>query len=394
MPTFTFNGQPITPTRGWNQDIGAHYSAGVGFRFVGFKEPRVFSLGAYDRTHTIALQARDICTIRPDTVTPSEFIWPGQGPEDFRSGGAFGISPFGDADGIATHDAIMRRCPVALIDPATGRQIKPTNLAGYDCVRFSQIPGYAPNTGTKCYDDQHLVRAYRVGLMYLKDPFVEMDLKALLHDWKLVWMPRLDSALTMPAGQGHGNLGRAFAWGVHLAFVLGDTNVTTKARDVVRHLAHPTTGAIQRLKYGSFYGNPDPWTTNGVPTNVDVSQGIELDMHVLVFAEIGCTEQAHRLAQTVLSQPRKKWIAWNDGAGVGNAPADIEHAWIGIAGAGKYLGAATGTALARAWPIPHPPHLPPYNTIPVGPFQDTAKIRAALAGWAAWGKMRPAMEWL
>lgn len=394
--TFKYNGSPFTPRRGWNAPQACHYSPAHGLRFVAFKTPRAFTLEAYGRTHSISLQARGICTVRPTTTTCSQFTFPGVGPEDFRAGSAIGISPYGDPDPIETHDAIMRRCPIALNDPGSGRVlgVKNVDATGYALDGFTQLKGYAPNTGIKRYDDQHGVRAYRVGLLHKRDPFVDMDLAALLLDWKLAWLPRMDEMLAGPAGMGHGNAGRALAWGVYLAVLRQDSATCDKARAVVRHIQDPNTGLLQRLRQGEFFGSPHPWSPvseggSGVPAGVDVAQGIEAAMHVLVLFELGMPNEAWKLADTLLAAPTRKWIDCRDGKGIGVHGADPFHAWFAIGRAAK-ANATRGRAYALKWPVPKPAYMGgaagPYATIPL--------VKGALTSWGDVGKSRLALEYL
>lgn len=395
MITITINDVNHTITRGWTKlspTLGCHYVAGVGVRFYS-KARALVKIKAYNIDTTYQFESRGVCTIRPTTTALTQYVFNGVGPEDFRAGGAMGINPCGDSRPIEEHDAIMRRCPLGLYDMETGRALGVGNVqaAGYDLVRFSQIQGYEANQGLRPYDGQHLIRAYRIGLLRLNDIFVKMDLKMILLDAKIVWTPRVAAILNGPANQGNGNVGREWAWVTYLAILMEDTAFINKMKSIAVHIINKNNGLIQRLKDGSFWGSPHPWAPSpggsGVATSIEVAQDIEAAMHVMVLIKLGLTAEAKLLAKTILAAPTRKWINWATGLGVGSHYADTHHPWFAL-GALAQIDPNLARTYAKAWPVPKPAYMGGSD----GPYASLVEIKNALIKWEEPGKSRWMIE--
>lgn len=391
---FTYNGVPFSPVRGWNATKACHYSPSHGLRFVAFKQPRSFTLTAYGRTWAIQMPARGIRTIRPTTTTIQPFAFNGD-PSDFSGGNAQGVNPCGDPEPVDVHDAIFARCAVALNDPLSGRMLGLNNVlgGGYNLSGYGQLPGYPAPVWPLCYDGEHRIRAYRVGIKHLDDPFVQMDLKALLLDSKLFWKPYGDAILKGPGGHGHGYVGRSWSWTAYLSWLVGDTAFTDHMIRVARHVIDPATGSPQRLvnpdTHGGvgFWGSPQPWKPknaggSNVPAQRDVFQDLEASHQVAVFAKLGMHAEAIDLAETMLARPLRKWIDCETGLGLGDDYADPAQAWLGI-GALAEIDKPRALEYAKTWPIMRDPKV--YGGS-VGPFPTLAQQREALVAQNEPGK--------
>jgi len=395
MINITVNDKIYTIVRGWNPitpTLGCHYIKDVGARFYS-KTRALVKLKVYNIDTSYQFEARGLCSIRPDTVALTQYVFSGTGPEDFRAGSAMGINPCGDPGSLHNHDAIMRRCPIGLYDMSSGRSLGVSNVdpAGYDLVRFSQIKGFEANQGLKPYDGQHLIRAYRIGLLLLRDPFVKMDLKAILLDAKIVWSPRATAILKGASGVGTGNTGREFAWVTYLAFILDDTVFLEKMKSVIKHIINPNTGLIQQLKNNEFWGSPHPWAVppggSGVPITTTVAQDIEACMCVMIFCKTGLIDEAKKLAATILSRPKRKWINFLTGEGEGLHYADTSHPWFAL-GALAQVAPEIAKQYALMWPVPKPTWMGGSN----GPYKTLPEVKAALVKWEDPGKTRWMIE--
>ena len=165
--------------------IGAWFQRGLGWR-VFFSQPFQGRVAAYGVDTGVIMPARGILTIRPSTTSLVPFAINGDF-SDFSGGGAMGIEPYGVDAPITTHDRVMQRCPVGRYDLSTGKPIT-TPVEGYHLSGTAPCPPYAdPAWPFIEYDGEHRVRAYRFGIRHMGDPFVLMDLKALLADTMLFW---------------------------------------------------------------------------------------------------------------------------------------------------------------------------------------------------------------
>lgn len=232
------------------------------------------------------------------------------------------------------HDLAMERMPVALFDAKTGRPVarlpkavdyrltrgkqkltklpwtvRPLNPANPsddrrtlkdwnagDCIYRIPLAAY------EAIDGQHLVRATRNGeaaWWLARDWLARLDLEMIAADarysWTLHeqapsggWQPfglrsQLAQARAKP-GLGDPALGREFGWVEHAwAIDLSAAGAFTPRAEKLEHalaalelvgLVAMPTGITQRLVNGFFFGSPDPWTQNGVPTDVDVAQWV------------------------------------------------------------------------------------------------------------------------
>lgn len=374
--TLRINRTTLSPARYQRHNgraIGVWHASGVGWRLY-FAQPWQGRLEAYGKVWSVAMPARGILTLRPTTTTHLvPFAFNGD-YSDFESGNANGINPHGDDDPVDVHDRIMQRCPVGRYNVATGELIT-TPVPGYVLDGRSSCGPYPERAWPHlAYNGEHLIRAYRVALRHLKDPFVKLDLQALLADARLFWEPYGEKILSGPGGQGHGYVGRSWSWFAYLASFVDDCMVDFAER-VAQHVMDPVTKRTQRLRQGDFHGNPDPWAQSGVPAGVDVCQDFEEYHKVTVFAALDRPDIARAIARSVLAKPLAKWIRWDDGKGVGIYPADNAQAWAAL-GTLAEIDRDLAIEYAKRWTIPH--H---YNGSSVGPFQDLAPTRAALLAW-------------
>ena len=386
---YRIEGRTFNAQRGWNRvapELGFHYrNARDGIRLVAGKHAVTLTVGIFNRVFLVKMQPRGVCTIRSTTQNVDELEVPGLGSEDFRGGSASGIDPFGIPGTIHDHDATMRRCPVELLDMATGVPLR-IQSPGYNLVRFAQVAGYDMGTGRKCYDGQHLVRAVRFAVRFLRDPWVRMDLRALARDAGLAWSSNwVKAILAMPGGRGHGACGREWAWVAYVAALAGDRALSARMTKIAQHVAQPWGGLLRNVE-GSYWGSPHPWAPSeqggsGVPHGVDVAQDFELSFQVLALQRLGQQRMAMKLANSVLQRPLRKWIDCDTVAGVGNHYADIHQRWIGL-GALAEMDRAKGIAYAKTCPVPT------QGGSQVGPFAKLADTRVALIAWGQPGKTR------
>lgn len=379
----TIGNLTLTPKRyqrGGNRSTGCWFQRGIGWRIF-FAAPFQGRIAAYQVDTTVAMPARGILTIRPTTTHLTPFAINGDF-SDFSGGGAMGIDPFGVDACITVHDRVMQRCPVGRYDLDTGKRIT-TPVDGYHLSGTAECPPYpAPAWPWVEYDGEHRVRAYRFGLRHLDDPWVKLDLRALLDDSMLFWRPYGEQILSGPSGRGHGYAGRSLAWTMLLSHHIGTDSEAQFLSNVDMHVTVHGTGSPQRLvnpaTHGGqgFYGSPHPWTESQVPANVDVMQDFEMSHLICAREAIGNPGWAEKLADTVLARPKRKWLDANTGEGVGIHYADPVQAWIGL-GALARINKDKAIEYAKRWPIPKPV----WQGGSIGPYPDLGAIRAAL--WAA-----------
>lgn len=357
--------------------IGAWYVPRDGWR-VYFDKPAQVRVKAYQIDEVVLMPAGGILTIRPTTK-------PGLVPysmhagdfSDFSSGGAGGIDPFGVHAPIETHDRLMQRHAVGSYDVSSGRPIPYPK--GHNLSRSS-------DAWPKPYDGEHMVRAFRFAMHHTNDPFVRLDLAAMLEDVRGFWLPYGKQILSSPKG-GHGYMGRSFAWAAVLGVTVGDRGFVAHMRELALHCIDQRTGSPQRLKKGEFYGSPDPWGGatagggSGVPVNMPVFQMLEQCHLVLAFQLMGLHGEARQLALTVVSSPGKKWHNANNGDPVGSHAADYEQNWIAL-GALARIDAPLAIACAKGWPI-----MLPGGSIS-GPYDALPKIHEALRVYDQIGRTR------
>lgn len=306
------------------------------------------------------------------------------------------------------HDLEAERHPVALYDAATGDPVvrlpipcdyrltrgfgkvtslpwtvRPASDLQYDDRRVARDW----NTGTCAYraallayqphDGQHLVRATRnaeAAWWLGRDWLARLDLEMIAADARYAWTlhpaapsggyvpPGLSVALqvarTKP-GQGNPALGREFGWVAHSwAIDLAAAGGLTSRDEKLAHargalelgsLVAMPTGITQRLSHGSFYGSPDPWVTDGMPTSLDVSQWV-LEMPIVSNGVLGLSRVA--VAPDNGFGARARWIVAQSARSAYCNPAIAPQPtpWnAAVRGIPKWAGVATkGGAVATA----------------------------------------------
>lgn len=321
IQTLTIDRLTLPATKGYKRvgrrPIGAWYFPRVGWRIYFDKAAQV-RVRAYNVDDTILMPERGILTIRP--TTPDGSLIPGTSrpglgfPEDFRGGGAEGIDPCGTG-GLLAHDRVMQRCAIGLYDLRTGKAPAAFNAGAYDLVRFRGPTGYAAPAHPKTFDGQHLVAAYTHAIANADDQIVQMDLRAFAYDCSLAWnAAREVQILSKPRGQGHGNVGREFAWVAYVAVMAQDRQLIARMRRIAQHVAMPW-GGLQRLVEGVYQGgSPDPWEVSKVPHGIDVCQDFEQYHTVVALHALGLEAMASKLANAVCAEPGgRKWLNANTG---------------------------------------------------------------------------------
>lgn len=429
---------------GWNAltpDLGAFHVRGVGTqlraRQGGWYALQVDGWGP----HEGYLPPRAILTIRPGSPPPTlGLLRPYGAPWDYNAPGGAGIEPCGTPAAVHAHDGVMQRMPVGLYDMATGelRQASKVQTAWYYALtrgwaKVTQLPEFcAPLTGDQWddrrtardvtpipspdirqavldllpYDAQHLVRAFRFAIPNLSDPFVQMDLRAMHRDCEVAWNDaRTEAILAGPRGQASGECGREFGWVAYLAAIVNSLEpwysrvplaldgggLRGRMRRIAKHVQHRESKLLQRLRFGSFYGSPDPWggipAGSGVPKSTDVAQGIEACIQVVALEALGLKREAIALAQAVLVRPKGKWLATDTAEGVGYHGADAHHARFAL-GALSRIAPRFYREYAARWPVPKPS----WQGGSVGPFSDPAAMKAALIAMGNEGVTRWELE--
>lgn len=426
-----------TLASGWNAltpDLGAWHIPGAGTQLRARQGGWYrLAVGAWG-PHEGYLPPRAILTIRPDSPAPTlGLLRPFGAPWDFNAPGGGGIEPCGTPGTVHDHDAVMQRMPVGLFDMATGelRQASKVPTAGYYALtrgwgKVTQLPEFCYTLTGDQYDDrrtardvtpipspdirqavldllpydgQHLVRALRFAVLRLDDPFVQMDLRAIHRDCEVAWNDAVSEAiLAGPRGQASPDCGREFGWVGYLAAIVNSLEpwysrvplaldgggLRGRIRRIAKHVQHRDSKLLQRLRFGSFYGSPDPWGPvwnpdgtpaggSGVPRSTDVAQGIEACIQVVALEALGLKREAIALAQAVLRWPTRKWLATDTADGVGYHGSDAHHARFAL-GALSRIAPRFYFEYAARWPVPKSANLG--GT--VGPFPDPAAMKAAL----------------
>lgn len=361
----------------------AWHDPAVGWRLY-FDQAAQVRLAVYGKKWTVAMPARGMLTIRRETehLTPTVAH-----ADDFRSGGGWGIDPFGRGS-LLEHDRIVQRCALGLYDVDTGwsKQVEPN---AYNLTRFAALPGYPVASEPRPFDGQHLVRAVRVAMGNRDDAFVRMDLAAIAYDASLAWSEGFErQILAMPGGRGHGACGREWAWVAWVAALARDRKLANRMRRIAEHVAQPWGGLLRQAQPW-YHGSPHPWGSqpagSDVPDGVDVAQDIECYHSILALEEIGCRELASRLADSVLAKPLRKWINADTGEGVGSRYAALDQVWIGLSSLATF-DLPRAVEYAKAWPVMTP------GGSQIGPFDQLADTRKALIAWNQPGKCGPFLE--
>lgn len=383
--TLTIDGKPIPDSPGWHRAPGKPYGAHrypTSWRLF-FAAPFQGAVSAFGRTWNVTAPARGVLTLRAATASVVPYAKNGD-PSDFSGGGAFDVDPWGSDGTITDHDRIMQRCPVERLDLDTGERIT-TPVKDYNLSAQAACPPYpAPAWPFIEYDGEHRSRAWRLGIRFPRDPAAKQDLLALNEDTKLFWKPYGELILTGPGAQGHGYVGRSWAWAAWLASHV-DREFSKFLRRVAEHVIDPRTGSPQRLVQGQFYGSPDPWAAfpggSGVAPGTPVFQKLEQYHLIGAFRRLGMNDAALKLSDTVLKAPGKKWCDANTGLPVGQHSDDYEQNWIGL-GAVAQISPAMALTYATHWPIMRP------GGSVAGPYFTKDAILTALRAWGAVGKYR------